>query len=178
MDVMVMKKEELRTIPTKNYIILGVVILVSILLLYYLYLWFDNYNETKLNMPILDKYMEVINYNELSDYLVENPDAIIYVSVLENSNIREFEKKMKSAFKKHEIEKDMLYMNITDDIKSVDKEKYSIGDVSILDVPLIMVFDNGKLNSIYSISKNDYDIQRLKIYIEEIHFSNDGEVNG
>ena len=84
-----MKKEELRTIPTKNYIILGVVILVSILLLYYLYLWFDNYNETKLNMPILDKYMEVINYNELSDYLVENPDAIIYVSVLENSNIRE-----------------------------------------------------------------------------------------
>ena len=92
-----MKKDELRVIPIKNYIILGIVLLVSFLILYYLYLWHESYNESKLNVPILDKYMDVINYNELSDYLVENPDSIIYVSVLENSDIRSFEKKLKSV---------------------------------------------------------------------------------
>ena len=86
-----MNKEK-RVIPFKNYIILLVIIVVSLLLVRYFYMWFDAYNDTKLNMPILDKYMEVINYNELDNYLIENPNTIIYVSVLENSEIRDFEK--------------------------------------------------------------------------------------
>lgn len=173
-----MKKEELRVIPIKNYIILGIVLLVSFLILYYLYLWFDNYNESKLNVPILDKYMDIINYNELNDYLVENPDSIIYVSVLENSDIRAFEKKLKTAFKKHEITNEMLYMNVTDDINRINSNDYMYGENSILDVPLVMVFDNGVLKSIYSIRNNDYDIQLFVEYINNVVFSSDGEVNG
>ncbi len=173
-----MKKEELRVIPTKNYIILGVVLLVSFLFMYYLYLWFDNYNETKLNMPILDKYMEVINYNELGDYLIENPNAIIYVSVLENSDIREFEKKVKGAFKKNEITREMLYMDITNDIDKINSEDYMFGDVSILDVPVVMVFDNGVLKSMYSVKKSNYNIQELKLFLDNVSFISDGEVSG
>ena len=173
-----MKKDELRVIPIKNYIILGIVLLVSFLILYYLYLWHESYNESKLNVPILDKYMDVINYNELSDYLVENPDSIIYVSVLENSDIRSFEKKLKSVLKKHEIENEVLYMNITDSINDIDKNDYMYGETSILDVPLVMVFDNGILKSIYSIRNNDYDIQLFTEYVNSIVFSSDGEVDG
>ena len=47
----------------------------------------------------LDKYMSVINYNELDNYIVENPDTIIYVSVLEDEKIRGFEKKLKIKYK-------------------------------------------------------------------------------
>lgn len=173
-----MKKDELRVIPIKNYIILGIVLLVSFLILYYLYLWHESYNESKLNVPILDKYMDVINYNELSDYLVENPDSIIYVSVLENSDIRSFEKKLKSVLKKHEIENEVLYMNITDSINDIDKNDYMYGETSILDVPLVMVFDNGILKSIYSIRNNDYDIQLFTEYVNNIVFSSDGEIDG
>ena len=111
-----MNKEELRVIPKKNYLILGVVILVSLLLIYYFYMWFDAYNETKLNRPILNKYMDVINYNELEDYLIESPNAIIYASVLENSEIRDFEKQFKAVLKAHQIDKDLLYMDITNRI--------------------------------------------------------------
>ena len=74
-----MNKDNLRVIPIKNYLILGIVIIVTLLLLYYFYMWIDAYNETKLNKPILDKYLEVINYNELDDYLIENQDTIIYI---------------------------------------------------------------------------------------------------
>ncbi len=172
-----MKKEELRVIPKKNYIILALVLLISFLFIYYLYLWFDSYNEAKLNIPIMNKYMEVINYNELSDYLVENPDTIIYVSVLENSDIRNFEKKFKNLFKRHEIDKDILYMDITDE-KKIDKSIYTIGDTSITDVPVIMVFDNGILKSIYGIKDNNYDIDSLKLFIDNITFTSDGELDG
>ena len=178
-----MKNDNFRVIPKKNYIILGIVIFVTLLLLYYFYMWIDAYNETKLNRPILDKYLDVINYNELEDYLIENQDTIIYVSVLENSKIRDFEKQFKSALKKKEIDKDILYMNITDDIK--DKivfreinEKYAINSLSIANVPVIAVFEDGTLKSIYNIKNNDYDIERFKLFINNISFNSDGEVNG
>ena len=82
-----MANDKLRSVPKKNYFILGIIIIVSLLLLYYMHMWSLAYNETKLNMPILDKYLEVINYNELDNYLVEMPNTVIYVSVLEDENI-------------------------------------------------------------------------------------------
>ena len=53
-------------------------------------MWVDVYKESKINIPILDKYMTVINYNELDNYIVENPNTIVYVSILEDENIRKF----------------------------------------------------------------------------------------
>ena len=178
-----MRKEELRVIPKKNYLILVGIIIFSLLLIYYFYLWFDAYNETKLNRPILNKYMEVINYNELEDYLVESPNAIIYVSVLEDSEIREFEKQFKSLFKSKQIEKEILYMNITEELRNnkIKKErgnKYVVNGASISDVPVIAIFENGVLSSIYSIKNNNYDTESLKMYINGINFNNNGEING
>ena len=89
-----MKKE--KNIPLKNYIILAVVLILSIILVIYFYMWYNAYEESKLNTMIMDKYLQVINYNELNNYLVENKDAVIYSSVLEDQKIRHFEKKFKN----------------------------------------------------------------------------------
>ena len=173
-----MKRDELRKIPVKNYIILGVVIVVTMLILYYFYLWVDVYKESKINIPIMDKYMTVINYNELDNYLVENPNTIVYVSVLEDETIRNFEKKFKYKYKDREIDNELLYMNITDlvkdkNIKNDMISKYSINDLDILDVPCILVFTDGILKSIYSVSDNEYDIERLTIYLNNIELESD-----
>lgn len=178
-----MKKEELRVIPKKNYIILGVVILFTLFLVYYFYMWFDAYKETKINMPILDKYMDVINYNELEDYLIENPNTIIYVSVLEDEKIREFEKKFKVSLKSNEIEKEILYLDITDDIKDKNikndmESRYTINSQSITDVPSILVIEDGILKSIYSIEDNDYSIDKVKLFINNVYFSTEDDLNG
>lgn len=175
-------REELRKVPFKNYIFLGIVILVSMFLLYYFYMWVDAYNESKLNEPIMDKYMEVINYNELDNYLIENPNTIIYASILENKDIRDFEKKFKKLFINNEVEKKVLYLDITNeinnkDIKSNLMEKYLINSVSIIDVPNIIVFDNGKLKTIYSISEDNYDVDRIKLFINNIIFSEEDELD-
>lgn len=174
-----MKKDELRKIPLKNYIILGVVIVVTMFILYYFYMWVDVYKESKVNIPIMDKYMTVINYNELDNYVVENPDTIVYVSILENDEIREFEKKFKNKYKNDLIENDILYMNVTDDInnKSIKDEmvsKYFVNGLNITDVPCVLVFKNGMLKSIYSVKDNDYDIDRFTIYINNIDMDGDG----
>ena len=170
-----MKREAFREIPIKNYIILGVVLFITMLILYYFYCWVDVYKESKINIPILDKYMTVINYNELDNYIVENPDTIVYVSVLEDEKIREFEKDFKNKYREKEIDNEILYMNITEDVKNKDIKDDMIGKFSIngLDVPFVLVFGDGKLNSIYSISDNDYDIDRFLVYISNIKLERD-----
>ena len=174
-----MKSDGLRKIPTKNYVILGVVIVVTLFILYYFYMWVDVYKESKINIPIMDKYMTVINYNELDNYIVENPDTIVYVSVLENEIIREFEKKFKNKYKGNEIKKELLYMNIMNEINDKDVRnemisKYSVNNLNITDFPCVLVFKDGLLKSIYSISDNDYDIERLTVYINNIELESDG----
>ena len=141
-------------------------------------MWVDVYKESKINIPIMDKYMNVINYNELDNYIVENPNTIVYVSELEDENIREFEKKFKIKYKNNQINNELLYMNITEDIKdnSLKNEmisKYSVNSLNITNVPLIMVFEDGILNSIYSISDNDYDIDKLVVYINNVVLESD-----
>lgn len=168
-----------KKISIKNYIILGVVILVTLLILYYFYLWVDVYKESKINIPILDKYMTVINYNELDNYVVENPNTIVYVSVLEDEKIREFEKQLKNKYKNDEIMNEVLYMNITDDLmnKNIKNEmisKYSVNSLNITNVPCVLVFNNGVLSSIYNVKDNDYNIDRFTIYLNNIILERDG----
>jgi len=169
-----------KTIPKKNYIILGMVIIGTFFLLYYLYMWYDAYLDTKISEPILDRYMEVINYNELDDYLVENTDAVIYVSVLEDSEIRLFERKLKNLFKNHTINRDILYMDITNNKVVMDTilSKYSNGNVSSGEVPMILVIDDGVLRSVYNIKENNYDIEMVKLFINNIKFLEEDELYG
>ena len=159
-----MTNNEMRVIPKKNYVILGIVIIVTFLLVYYLYMWYDAYKETKLNVKILDNYLEVINYNELDNYLVENPEAIIYFSVLENEKIREFEKKFKKVLKNNEISSKVLYMDLTEELKNKKTSEELLNKYSISkdNVPIILYFYNEKISSRYSVRENNYDIDAMK----------------
>ena len=164
-----------RVIPKKNYIILSVIIVASVVLLYYFYMWFLAYKDSKINMPILDKYVNVINYNELDNYIVENPDSIIYVSVTDDNKIKNFEEKMVNLFENDELKNEILYMDITDDIKNSKikkemKNKYSVNYANITNVPSVLVFEDGNLKSIFDVADSGYSINKLKTFINSVDF--------
>lgn len=171
-----MKKE--KNIPLKNYIILAVVLILSIILVIYFYMWYNAYEESKLNTMIMDKYLQVINYNELNNYLVENKDAVIYSSVLEDQKIRHFEKKFKNIIIKNSLNNDILYLDLTEELKDKNitkdiKETYNINNQDIANTPSIMIFKDGNLYSIYNIKDNNYNINNLVDYLEEEDIIND-----
>ena len=165
-----MKNDKERTIPIKNYLILVVLFILTLGLVYYFYLWYITYEESKLNETIMDRYLEVINYNELNDYIIENRNAMIYTSVLEDNNIRKFEIKFKNTIVRNSLKEKLLYMDMTDIFK--DKIKYTelrntyqVNDYNITDVPCILVFKDAKLVDIYSIKDNDYNTEYILDYI-------------
>ena len=171
-----MKKNNGREIPLKNYIILGLVVLLTLGLVYYFYLWYITYEESKLNETIMDRYLEVINYNELNDYIVENRNAMIYTSILEDNDIRKFEIKFKNIVVKNALKDKILYMDMTDIFKDKIKytelrNSYQVNNYNITNVPCILVFKDAKLVDIYSIKDNDYNTNDILNYITENEMS-------
>ena len=76
----------------------------------------------------------------------------------------------------------MLYLNITDELNSGKKisemkDKYTVNYANITDVPNIMVFEDGKIKTIYSIRDNGYDVQKVEKFINDIKLVNGGEID-
>ena len=162
-----MKKE--KEIPFKNYIILAVILIFTILLVVYLFNWQSIYQKNKLQEPILDKYLMVINYNELDDYLVENKEAIVYVSVLNDEKIRMFENKFKNLIIKNDLNNKILYLNLTNESVEINKKYLS----NLSEVPTLIIFDEGKVVENYSIKDNNYDIKAFERFLEKEEIIND-----
>ena len=167
-----MKKE--REIPFKNYIILALVLILTIIGVIYIFMWYSSKEKSKLELPILDDYIMPINYNELNDYIVENKDAVIYTSVLNDINIRLFENKFKNVIVKNNLNSSILYLDLTDEIKDNNvllnmEKKYG----TKVDIPSVMVFKDGVLTDVYNIKENNYNIKKLEKYLEKEVVIND-----
>ena len=159
-----LKKEQLRNIPTKNYIYLFLILLGSILFLIYFYTWYDTYNQNKLNKSIMNEYLTVINYNELDNYISENGNAVIYVSILGNEEINRFEKKFKNTIVDNNLRNDILYLDLTNEDKLNATKKLGINQ----NFPYLVVYTHGKITDTYSIVENKYNSKKIEKYLNRI----------
>ena len=168
-----MKKE--KEITLKNYILLSIVLILTIVVVIYFFLWKNTYEKSKLQTPILDDYLLVINYNELNNYLVENKDAIIYVSKLNNENIRLFENKFKNIINKNNLNNKILYLDLTEELKenNIVKEINKKYGKEMTEIPSIIIIKDGKISSSYNIKENKYNIKLLEKYLEKEDVIND-----
>ena len=168
-----MKKE--KEIPLKNYILLSIVLILTIVVVINLFLWKNTYEKNKLQTPILDDYLLVINYNELNNYLIENKDAIIYVSKLNDESIRLFENKFKNIINKNNLNNKILYLDLTEELKenNIVKEINKKYGKEMTEVPTIVIIKDGKISSSYNIKENNYNIKLLEKYLEKEDVIND-----
>lgn len=168
-----MKKE--KEISLKNYILLSIVLILTIVVVIYFFLWKNTYEKSKLQTPILDDYLLVINYNELNNYLVENKDAIIYVSKLNDESIRLFENKFKNIINKNNLNNKILYLDLTEELKenNIVKEINKKYGKEMTEVPTIVIIKDGKISSSYNIKENKYNIKLLEKYLEKEDVIND-----
>lgn len=160
-----------KKIPLKNYIILAVTLIITVILVIYFYLWQKSYEESKKNTIIMDEYIQKINYNELSNYLIENKSTVIYSSVVGSQKTSNFEKKFVKVIQDNSLKNSILYLDLTEVVKNktIKKElleKYPELNNNIKD-PLIIIFNNDKVIRIYNIKDNNYNIDSLIEFLEK-----------
>lgn len=158
------KKDKLREVPIKNYVYLFLILLGSMLLLYYIYIWYETYNENKLNTSIMNDYLTVINYNELDNYIIENKDAIIYVSVLGSEVINRFERNFKNVILENNLKNSILYLDLTNENKDVATKELQINE----NFPYLVVYTNGQITDTYNIAETNYSSKKTMKYLNRI----------
>ena len=164
----ILKKEQTKEIPLKNYVYLSIILIASIFMIFYLYKWYETYRESKLNVSIMTDYLTVINFNELEDYIIENKNAVIYVSVLGDEDINKFENSFKNTIVDNNLKKSMLYLDVTNEDISAVKEKLKIDS----NLPCIVVYTNGEITDTYSIVENNYSSKKIVTYLNRIGATN------
>lgn len=158
--------KENRNIPLKNYIILSIILIVSVILVIYFYMWYGELETNRLNTPVIDQYISLINYNEIDTYIVENKKAFIYVSVLNNEKTRNFEKKFIKIINKYSLNNRILYLNLTDQYKNNVLFNNIVNKYNLSDLPCIVIFENGIVKDVYNIKNYNYDIELLVSYLK------------
>jgi len=167
----IMAKSTLREIPVKNYIKAGLCIILSIVLIFYIAKWYTVYQEDNLNKAIISDYLTEISYDEFSNYLTENSNAIVYIGIATDKTCRSYENKFKNIINNYNLTEDIIYLNITDysieNTNYIDlfDDKYGTDTKKITSIPAIMVFENGKMTAVLSgdLNKNN-TIKFLKKY--------------
>ena len=149
-----------KDIPKKNYFILGIILIISCILVYYINAWYSLYQYEKRGNSPITTYMEIINYNEVENYIAENSDAIIYVSKSNNLKIRKFEEDNEKLFKKLELNYNILYMDAKDVNKDL-KIKYNVNEC-----PTILFFKNKRLVNKYVLELDNINYNDIKNIID------------
>ena len=145
-----------KKIPFKNYIILGLVVGVTVLAVFYIRNWYimtKIYNNTS---PMLDVVSE-INADEISNYVMENQNFIIYVSSSTNDNVKGFEKNFSKYIVDKGISNNILYINMdTNESSALSHQliSYAITEnvkkhININCVSMY-IFENGRITNVIS----------------------------
>lgn len=164
-----MKKE----IPYKNYIILILVFLMTILVTFYVRDW---YNTTKVyyaQNSVMTKVVKEIKSEEISNYILENQRFILYVSSGQNSQIKDFEDEFKNLIQNLDISDDVLYMNLdgvnTGSFYDLLKNNYSsnakLKNQIVSSDSILYLFTDGKIVNVLN-NVSDYSIKRLENIIK------------
>lgn len=152
----------MRKIPKKNYFLLALFFLITIALLYYFYMWYSAYNAHQVKTSVMEGYVNVVNYNEINNYILENEKVYVYVSKVNDNKITTFEKEFKKDLSREQIKNKILYMNITSILNNEKDLKYGLSKNTI---PCILVFKNGNLESTYNIKENGYSADKTIAFL-------------
>lgn len=103
---------ETKNIPLKNYVILAVAMIFTVLAVFYCRSWYITTKEYYDNNSVILDTVAEIKSEEITNYALDNPDFVLYVSSGRNADIKPFEKKFKKFILKQDLRNNVLYLNL------------------------------------------------------------------
>lgn len=154
----------MKRIPLKNYFILGIILVSSIFIVLYIN---KLYLSTKNNDNILNGFIKEIKTQEIDNYIIENPNFIIYLGYKNNDN-KSFEKKFKKLVTKYDLQKDIVFIDISqfnDETFNNFCKKYA--DKLLKKDSSLIIVDNQKVIDALDITKGNNDIELVKMFFKK-----------
>ncbi len=141
---------ETRKIPTKNYIIYGIIVTLSLLLVFYLNEWFKAYKTNELENSYIANYVSELNYDEFQNYIQENPNIIVYMGIKNSEECLTVEKTLYKIIEQNDLKDELVFLNLGEkNFNQLDKIKQKYYSETLNktfdNIPSIAIFTNGKI---------------------------------
>lgn len=164
-----MKKEQKKSIPLKNYIIVVVMFLSVMLVVFGLRSWYRTYKKYQLTIPVINGKLSEVKLNELKDYITAHDDFYMYVGTASNEKCRELEKKLVKLLSKKNIKNETVYLNMTnndsDTLQKVLSEELEYNEKN--EYPVFIIINNNKVLGVASDNKNNMGIDSIEKLLDE-----------
>ena len=162
-----------REIPVKNYVILILVFLVTIVAVFYVRDWYNTTKNYYAQNSVMTKVVREIKSEEISNYILENQRFILYVSSGHDSGIKNFEDDFKNLIQSLDLTDDVLYMNLdgvnSESFYDLLKNNYvhnsKIKNQIVDSNSSLYLFTDGKVSGVLN-NVSDYSIKRLENIIK------------
>ena len=171
-----LKKKE-KSIPVGNYIKLGLIILVTILVAVFLRNSYLSNQEYEKGIPVIrDVVVSEINSNEVYHYIRENESVVLYIGVSDNDNCRNLEADLKGVVTNRHLENVITYLNLTSTKRrsSFIKEFNKFYDTKVLGYPSFVLIEDGEVKDIMTVKTgNKLSVDRVINFLERNNITSD-----
>lgn len=141
---------------TKKLILLVAICFVTLVVLFIAIKLNENRKNDALSISGIKGYLTEIKYDEISTHVIEQPNTIIYVSNSSDDSSMNFEKMFKKVIKKYNLENEIIYININNEV---------IVDPIYQYAPELVFYDGGQISDIIdckTLESTDKVIKELK----------------
>ena len=152
----------MRKIPFKNYIYYVLLIIVTILLTLFLS---NSYLDKKKKESEFYNYSNKITWKELDEFIIENPDAILYIGNKYDNGNKDFEKQLEEKIEELNIKEKIVFINFNNKLSNKLNLKYKL-NINANKLPVIVFFNEKLIKSYYYVSdlySIDYLINKEEI---------------
>lgn len=163
-----------REVPVKNYVILAIVVLLTVVLAFYMRDWYNTSKEYYAQNSVMTKVVREIKSEEIANFTLENQKFILYVSSGHNTELKDFEDDLKDLIQKMDLSEDILYMNLdgvdTNTFYNSLENQFAANarvksQISENSVASMYVFTDGKITTLLN-NVNNYSMKRLESIID------------
>lgn len=163
-----------KKIPVKNYIILFIIAVATIVFVIYGVNFYKNKKSYENSLNVRMDFLLQLKENEVKNYITDNHDAIIYISDSSNDEYRDYEKELKKLLINKDLNKEVVYLDVSkvsgDFYNTVKKTYFDTNIKQEADnVPNVWIINEGKIDNV--LYENDIAEKKAKqvIYFIERH---------
>lgn len=166
-----MAKKKNNYIPSKNYLIALFISFFAIFLTYYIFSWYNVYQDKKYEESYLISTntisLEVNDIKEIENTFTEAPsEYFVYIGYRNDEEVYKLEKNLKKVIDKYNLNDSFYYIDVTD-LKEDETYLEKLNDALKLEenkiekVPTIIYFKDGKVSKDAIITREDDNIMNV-----------------
>lgn len=165
-------------ISVNNYFFALLISFLTILIVGYFAFWYKSNKEYTMNNSVMSNYLAEIGEDEIIDnltnYVIDNPNCTLYMSFGNDLTIKDFENQFKDLINQNNIKSEFIYadLNLINSKNFVTKiqeeffsEELKNKHINLTKFTNLFVFKDGKIVDLLYSSKQQINLSDVTIFL-------------